>query len=70
MYTNFHGEKDISHLHLDEILRTKYFPDYDYKGVFIEVGSFDPIVISNSFHFEKNGWDVYCFEANTLLMII
>ena len=29
------------------------------------MGAFEPILISNSYHFEKNGWDVYCFEANT-----
>jgi FkbM family methyltransferase len=69
MYTNFHGETDgYGNQSLDAILRNKYFPDYDYKGVFIEIGSFDPILISNSYHFEKNGWDVYCFEANTQLI--
>ena len=73
MYTTFHGECDgnnqIGFKHtLDNILRTKYFPDYNYKGVFIEIGAFDPIIISNSYHFEKNGWEVFCFEANTQLI--
>jgi FkbM family methyltransferase len=50
--------------HIDNVLRD-YFPDYNYKGVFFDVGAFEPITISNSYHFEKNGWDCYCFEANT-----
>jgi FkbM family methyltransferase len=62
-YTTFHGEV-LGNLHTDAVLRD-YFPDYTYKGVFIDVGAFEPIRISNSYHFEKNGWDVYCFEANT-----
>ena len=61
-YTQFHGEL-LDGLHVDEVLR-EYFPDFDYKGVFIDVGAFEPIRISNSYHFEKNGWNVYCFEAN------
>jgi len=67
MYTQFHGDYDLNQ-RLDEILRTRYFPNYEYKGTFIEIGSFDPILISNSYHFEKNNWDVYCFEANTQLI--
>jgi FkbM family methyltransferase len=62
-YTTFHGEV-IDKIHTDAVLRD-YFPDYTYKGVFIDVGAFEPIRISNSYHFERNGWDVYCFEANT-----
>ena len=62
-YTQFHGEF-LNNINVDNILRT-YFPDYNYKGVFLDVGSFEPIRISNSYHFEKNDWDVYCFEANT-----
>lgn len=67
MYTIFHGDID-SQKSLDSILRNKYFPDYDYKGIFIEIGAFDPILISNSYHFERNGWEVHCFEANTQLI--
>ena len=62
-YTQFHGEV-LENKHVDAILRN-YFPDYSYKGVFIDVGAFEPIRISNSYHFEKNNWDVYCFEANS-----
>jgi FkbM family methyltransferase len=67
MYNQFHGDSDNNY-QLDYILRNRYFPDYNYKGTFIEIGSFDPILISNSYHFEKNGWDVFCFEANTQLI--
>jgi FkbM family methyltransferase len=70
-YTQFHGEilnnkdEDASKAQaVDQSIR-EYFPDYNYKGVFLDVGAFEPIRISNSYHFEKNGWDVYCFEANT-----
>lgn len=63
IYKSFHGE--IQHnKEVDKVLR-EYFPDYSYKGVFLDIGAFEPIRISNSYHFEKNGWDVYCFEANT-----
>jgi FkbM family methyltransferase len=62
-YTEFHGEL-LDAVHVDNVLRS-YFPDYSYKGVMLDVGAFEPIIISNSYHFEKNDWDVYCFEANT-----
>ena len=62
-YPFFHGEVQNGK-HIDNVLR-EYFPDYNYKGIFFDVGAFDPITISNSYHFEKNGWECYCFEANT-----
>jgi FkbM family methyltransferase len=62
----FYGEKN-EELYVDEILRS-YFPDYNYKGVFIDVGAFEPILISNSYHFEITGWDTFLFEANTDLI--
>ena len=65
-YTNFHGENHNNQC-VDQILR-EYFPDYNYKGVFFDIGAYEPINISNSYHFEKNNWDVYCFEANIFLL--
>jgi FkbM family methyltransferase len=62
MYSKFHGELQ-NNKYVDEILR-EYFSDYNYKGVFFDVGAFEPIKISNSYHFETNGWKTYCFEAN------
>lgn len=58
----FFGEK-YNNKHVDEILY-EYFPDPTYKGVFFDVGAFEPITISNSHYFYLNGWRVYCFEAN------
>jgi FkbM family methyltransferase len=69
MYTSFHGEGGQHHggKTVDERIR-EYFPNYDYKGVFFEIGAWEPIMINNSYHFEKNGWDCYLFEANTELI--
>jgi FkbM family methyltransferase len=66
MYTKFHGEIQQSK-HVDETLR-EYFPNYDYVGIFIDIGAYEPINISNSYHFEKNNWNVFCVEANTMLI--
>jgi FkbM family methyltransferase len=66
MYENFHGECQNGKC-VDQVLR-EYFPDFSYKGIFLDIGAYEPINISNSYHFEKNNWDVYCFEANTLLI--
>jgi FkbM family methyltransferase len=62
----YYGEF-INNIHVDNILRS-YFPNFEYKGVFLDVGAFDPIQISNSHHFYLNNWDVYAFEANTNLI--
>lgn len=62
-YTVFHGEY-IEGAHVDQIIR-HYFPSFDKKGVFVDIGAFEPITISNSYHFEQNGWECHLFEANT-----
>lgn len=64
-YKEFHGEIQKGK-HIDAVL-SDYFPQ-GYKGTFFDVGAYEPINISNSYHFEMNGWDTYCFEANTLLI--
>ena len=61
----FYGEI-INNKHVDEILKD-YFPK-DYIGTFVDVGAYEPINISNSYYFEKNGWDCHCIEANTDLI--
>ena len=66
MYNNYHGEIQQNKA-VDEVIR-EYFPDPNYKGVFFDIGAYEPINISNSYHFEMNQWDVYCFEANTNLI--
>lgn len=48
-YKQFHGEV-LENISVDAILRS-YFSDYSYKGVFLDVGAFEPIRISNSYHF-------------------
>jgi len=65
MYQEFHGEQVGAYPRVDQVLR-EYFPDYSYHGTIIEVGAFHPIEISNSYHFEKNGWSAYCMEANPI----
>ena len=65
-YIVFHGEIH-ENKNVDQVIRS-YFPDYNYKGVFFDIGAYDPIIISNSYHFEKNGWECYCFEANPNLI--
>lgn len=62
MSQQFHGEV-LNGKYSDAVLRD-YFPDYDYKGVMIEVGAYDPVRISNSNHFRQNGWKIYCVEPN------
>lgn len=57
-YEQFHGYQL-----LDKDLRS-FFPDYSHKGTMVEIGAFDPILLSNTYHFEKNGWDTYHIEAN------
>jgi FkbM family methyltransferase len=56
-YKKFHGQFSTP---VDKIIRD-YFPNQEY-GVCIEVGAVDGIEYSNTYHFEKNGWDVLCVE--------
>lgn len=62
MYKTFHGEIHQGK-HVDQVLR-EFFSDYNYKGIFLDIGAFEPIRISNSHHFYKNGWDIRAIEAN------
>lgn len=48
---------------VDEELR-KFFSDYTYKGVFIDIGAYHSEWSSSSWHFEMSGWIVICIEAN------
>jgi FkbM family methyltransferase len=64
-YNEFHGER-LNGVAVDEVLRSYFSKN---TGIFFDVGAFEPIRISNSYHFEKNGWDCYCFEANTDLIL-
>ena len=55
----FHGEKNI-----DEQIRNAFFPDYSYRGVFVDVGAAGPEFLSMSLHFRENGWRVIGIEPN------
>lgn len=55
----FYGEKN-----LDECIRNAFFPDYSYRGVFVEVGAAGPEFLSMSMHFRENGWRVISIEPN------
>jgi len=35
-----------------------------FKGVCIDIGAYDPFWLSNSWLFEKKGWNTYCIEPN------
>lgn len=48
----------------DKIIREKYFPNYDYKGLIIEVGGGTPEFLSISKHFKDNGWRTIIIEPN------
>lgn len=52
-YTSQHGE--------DKYIES-LFPK-DYIGVCVEVGAYNGISLSNTYHFEQNGWKSLCIEA-------
>jgi len=56
---NFYAEHDT-----DKIIRQNYFPNYDYKGVIVEVGAATPDFISTTKHFKENGWRAIHIEPN------
>lgn len=61
MYNGFHGQFSPE---VDKIIRESYFPDYEHRGVFFDIGACWPRFLNNSYHFEQNGWDCYLFEPN------
>ena len=46
---------------LEDKYLSKFF-DKEYKGTCVDVGAYDGISGSNSYFFEKNGWDCLCIE--------
>ena len=46
----------------DKIIE-KYFPE-NYSGSCVEVGAANGVKGSNTYYFEKKGWDVLCIEPN------
>lgn len=55
----FYGEKNI-----DESIRNAFFPDYAYRGIFVDVGAAGPEFLSMSMHFRENGWRIISIEPN------
>jgi FkbM family methyltransferase len=48
----------------DKMIREKYFPNYDYKGILVEVGGGTPEFLSMSKHFKDSGWRSIIIEPN------
>lgn len=59
MIENFYGDGLI-----DKRIRDEFYPDYDYKGVMIELGAAHPTELSISKHFRENGWRCIGIDAN------
>jgi FkbM family methyltransferase len=57
MINNFYGQFDPK---VDQLIR-QYFPQKN-NGKCIEVGATDGVYYSNTYHFEKNGWECLCIE--------
>lgn len=64
VYDYMFNSKWYAEFETDKYIREKYFPDYTYKGVFVDVGAGPPSFISNSKHFRMYGWRTICIEPN------
>ena len=60
----FSRKKFYAEFETDLILRKNFFPDFDYQGVFIEVGGATPEFLSMSKHFKDTGWRCVVVEPN------
>lgn len=49
----------------EDLILSKFFHGKK-KGFYIEVGAFDGVHLSNTYFFEKLGWDGICIEAHPL----
>lgn len=56
--------KYYAELGTNKKIREQYFPDFDYKGVIVEVGGATPDFLSMSKHFKDNGWRSIIVEPN------
>jgi FkbM family methyltransferase len=52
----------------DKIIREKYFSDFTYKGVIVEVGGATPDFLSMSKHFKDEGWRSIIIEPNPMFV--
>ena len=48
----------------DKYIRETFFPDFNYKGIMVEVGAGPPVFYSMSKHFRDCGWRAICVEPN------
>jgi len=63
----FHSKKKLNYyaeFETDKYIRENFFPDFNYSGIFVEVGAGPPEFISNSKHFRDIGWRTICVEPN------
>ncbi len=63
MIKNFYAEHNT-----DKFIRDKYFSDYSYKGVIMEVGAATPTFLSTTKHFKENGWRAIHIEPNPIFV--
>lgn len=52
----------------EKLVREKYFPDTNYKGVMVEVGGGKPEFLSMSKHFKDSGWRAIVIEPNPIFI--
>ena len=50
----------------DKVMHSLFPPGF--VGKMVDVGAYDPVLISNSWYFEQKGWDVLCIEPNPNLI--
>lgn len=60
----FTGNKWYAEFNTDQYIREKYFPDFSYKGIFVDVGAGPANFINNSKHFRDSGWRTISIEPN------
>lgn len=60
---NYYGEKNV-----DEVIRSRYFSDFSYKGIILEVGAATPKFLSMTRHFKENGWRAIHVEPNPIFI--
>ena len=57
----FYAEDEV-----DKFVRNKFFPDYSYQGLFVEVGGATPEFLSMCKHFKDTGWRCIIIEPNPI----
>ena len=51
-------------MNVDQVVRAAFFPEKDYRGVFVEVGAARPDYLSISASFRELGWKIVAIEPN------